>query len=603
MATSIPQGLDPTAFLLTKAIGQTEASGSDPYNTVGDNGTSIGRYQIQKSNWPSWAAKYLGNPNAAPTEENQNKLAYSKVSDLLSQGYTQSQIASIWNSGHPNPNTVGKGTNTALGVNYDVPAYVSKVQKNYEALQQGFNPNPYSNPSANTSPTSPGLINTSGNVNTAQPSQSSGLLSELGGRINDAGQAISNAVSGKINPLSGVIQTAGAVAGGMGDVVNAGLELIPGVKQLEGLIGQGVGSLAKSPVGKPVAQAIQNFSTAHPELAADIGAGFNIATAIPIFEGLSAVKDLAGSAIGDSLQNVAKKSVVDGTEQAMSTGKALSKNFINNGGRETVANAMDLVGKDGVPAIEGGKYSTQQAYENVGNAISKIEDSELQPLLQSKSTQLVADRLPLEQLRQETLNTVSNEFKASGNVAKAKAEVNRVFDDYKASYGDYVTLNDINDMKRGIRTSVNFNSPKLESDVTYHIGQTFQKEIENKAKQLGLGDVQAVNQKMGSLIKYQNMLKALDKTNARVGPVRGFLQHLVGTGAGAGIGAMVGGGLPGEMIGGYLGDKASGLLGKKAIGGVSGSFLKDTVENTAKKATTRKIAGLVGGALAQKSTQ
>lgn len=602
MDNAIPQGLDPTAFILTKAIGRSESNGADPYNATGDNGTSIGRYQIQKKNWSSWAAKYLGDANAAPTEENQNKLAYAKVKEMLDSGLSQSQVASTWNSGHPDPNTVGKGFNAAIGVAYDVPGYVSKVQKNYQQIQteinKGFNPTPYSAPSS-------GVQNAENQQNKA-PQPEPGLGQQISGRATDFSSAVNRAVAGQINPISGVLQAGGAIAGGLGDVVNKGLELIPGVKQLESLIGKGVGSLAQTPTGQSVVKAIKGFSDAHPELAADIGAGFNIATAIPIFEGLGAIKNLAMDSVGSALQNVAKKSVIEGTADAMSYGKALSKNFLKNGGKDTVDNAISVLGKDGVVGIEGGKYATQGAYEQAGKAISNIENGELQAALQKVSTQAVADRVPLEQLRQEALQTVRQEFRASGNVSRAESEVNRVFNDYKSSYGDYVTLQDVNDMKRGIRTSVNFNSPKLESDVTYHIGQTLQTSIEDAANRLGLGDVRAINQKMANLIKYQNMLKALDKTPARMGRVRGILQHAVGVGAGSTIGGMLGGGVPGQIVGGYVGNQAAGLVGKASVGGITGSLLREAgpsaLKQTAKTAA-KKGGGLIAAALAQRSAR
>ncbi len=129
-------------------------------------------------------------------------------------------------------------------------------------------------------------------------------------------------------------------------------------------------------------------------------------------------------------------------------------------------------------------------------------------------------------------------------------------------------------MKRTVRTGVNFDSPKVDQDVSFNTGQILQKTIEDGAKQLGLPDVAAINQKMGNLIKYQKMLKDLDMTPVKVGKVRGLLQHVAGTGTGAMIGKMTGGGIPAEILGGYIGDKASGMIQKKTVGGLLGRFAK-----------------------------
>ena len=580
--------IDPTALALSRAIRTVESNGN--YNAVGDKGQSHGAYQFNGDNFQRWAKQYGLDPNDF-SETNQDHLAYVRIKDLLDKGLSQSEVAAVWNGAKQ-----VNGRPVAI-----VPQYVEKVKNAYNqhasALGQtygGYQAPDYSK-------------YTSG---TPQPDQSQteekSLGQQLSGRASDISNAVNQTIQGKINPVSGVLQTVGAAAGGLGDVVNKGLELIPGVKQLEGLIGKGVGALASTPAGQSVVKAIKGFTDAHPELSADIGAGFNIATAIPIFEGLGAIKNLAMDSVGSALQDVAKKSVVEGTADAMGYTKTLSRALVRNGGKDTVAGAMDLVGKDGVAAIEGGKYATQDAFENVGRTISNIEDTQLQPALQKASTMAVSDRLPLEQLRQDALASIRDEFKATGSVGRAESEVNRVFDDYQRSYGDYVTLQDVNDMKRGIRTSVNFNSPKLDSDVTYHIGQTFQKSIEDSANRLGLGDVHAINQQMATLIKYQDMLKALDKTPARIGKIRRFITHGVGAGAGGVVGGIVGGGTPGAIIGSYVGNEASNLFGKKSIGGLTGNLVKSAGQGalrTGLKTTAGKVGGLVGAALAQKATR
>jgi hypothetical protein len=136
---NVPAGLDPTAFYLTKAIKQTETGGSaDPYNTKGASG-EFGAYQYEPSTWKADAAKYLGDANAPMTPENQNKAAYMSVKSLLDSGLTQSQVASVWNSGNSNPlakGVNGVGTNDS-GVAYDVPGYVNKVKNAYMGLAGG----------------------------------------------------------------------------------------------------------------------------------------------------------------------------------------------------------------------------------------------------------------------------------------------------------------------------------------------------------------------------------------------------------------------------------------------------------------------------------
>lgn len=148
--SSVPSGLDPTAFYLTKSIKATETGGSaNAYTQPGKSG-EYGAYQYTEPTWNGDVQKYLGQniPLNQATPEQQNQVAYSKVSDLLKQGYTQSQVASIWNSNDPQAgqgtfskgNLAGQasvGTNGS-NVHYNVPQYVDNVKKNYMQYASGI---------------------------------------------------------------------------------------------------------------------------------------------------------------------------------------------------------------------------------------------------------------------------------------------------------------------------------------------------------------------------------------------------------------------------------------------------------------------------------
>jgi hypothetical protein len=114
---------------LCSAIAKQE-SGSD-YSAKGGSGEH-GAYQFMPDTWSSWAGQYLGDKNAPLTVENQNKVAYSKVSELKNKGYNPAQIASIWNSG--SPNWQGKVGVNKFGVKYDTPSYVRGVSQYFKQL-------------------------------------------------------------------------------------------------------------------------------------------------------------------------------------------------------------------------------------------------------------------------------------------------------------------------------------------------------------------------------------------------------------------------------------------------------------------------------------
>lgn len=105
---------------LALAIRTHESGGN--YSAKGAS-TEGGAYQFMPATWKEWAGKYLGNPNAQQTKENQDFVAKSKIADLLKQGYNERQVALIWNGGQP---VEKKGVNK-YGVPYDTAKYANNV--------------------------------------------------------------------------------------------------------------------------------------------------------------------------------------------------------------------------------------------------------------------------------------------------------------------------------------------------------------------------------------------------------------------------------------------------------------------------------------------
>jgi muramidase (phage lysozyme) len=135
------------ASQLAAAIRQAEGGN---YNAKGASG-EFGAYQFMPSTWSQWSKEYLvategsANRSLAPTPENQDAVATFKIQQLLNQGYTPSQIASIWNSGSPDP--TGKIGTNSKGVAYNTPEYVKRV---LGILSQGSNQAPKLSKAAQT---------------------------------------------------------------------------------------------------------------------------------------------------------------------------------------------------------------------------------------------------------------------------------------------------------------------------------------------------------------------------------------------------------------------------------------------------------------------
>jgi hypothetical protein len=138
-ATTTSSNLDPNVIALAKAIRQQE-TGNRPI--AGKTGELPSRYQFMPGTWKSSSEKYLGGGQSHDlTLENENTVAYNIIKDLKDQGYNPGQIASIWNSGHPDPYYLGGGTgkgesSKAPGVYYDVPKYTKNVYNLYKNFKK-----------------------------------------------------------------------------------------------------------------------------------------------------------------------------------------------------------------------------------------------------------------------------------------------------------------------------------------------------------------------------------------------------------------------------------------------------------------------------------
>jgi hypothetical protein len=125
-------------------------------------------------------------------------------------------------------------------------------------------------------------------------------------------------------------------------------------------------------------KSVQDFSTSHPELAKDIGAGFNIVTAIPIIRGLGTVVKLGAEAGSQALKDVAVKAwTTGGPEVIGTTQKAVSLLRKNPNVFKDMAN-RGLVGdiKNGVftPAgdVEKSWNVIRNSNKEIGNILRKI---------------------------------------------------------------------------------------------------------------------------------------------------------------------------------------------------------------------------------------
>lgn len=133
---AVAPDLDPTIVNLARAIRANEGGVGGYDKATGKDGEH-GAFSITPAKWKDIATKFLGDSNAEMTPLAQNQGVYKQLKAWKDQGYNIAQIASLWNSGNPDPNRLTPGT-SAGGAPYDVQSYVNKVADSYQQYKSDY---------------------------------------------------------------------------------------------------------------------------------------------------------------------------------------------------------------------------------------------------------------------------------------------------------------------------------------------------------------------------------------------------------------------------------------------------------------------------------
>lgn len=589
--------MDQDAVNLAKAIRQTESGGD--FNAQGKSGES-GAYQWMPTTWKAHAKEALGNENADMTPENQNAVAYTIIKKRKDAGLNAAQIAAEWNSGSSTGWENKVGTNKQ-GVAYNVPQYVKSVTDTYQQYKSGatnpnvipnsstvggYDPKPYSSQIQNN----PGAINTTGGAGIQQPKPptdyslipnlgeiGTGLSTGLASRVKDFGGALQPLMKGDV--VSGAIQGAGAIAGGIGDIANAGLSLIPGVQGAEKLLGSGVKAVLNTQTGKDMATAFSNFAAENPTIAKDIGAGVNVLAAIPILKGLGLVK----TAVMDASTAAFKKSVLTSAEAEikdnLTARPAAALARAEARGANPIPTMLDNPSylPEVVANPSGGfMYNASKARDALQTSLSSDE-----AVLQAKLDGAIKKNVmvSITDTEKKVLADIRKANPLSVNYLSMTNAVKDIFKSLKASSGgrDIISLNELNGIKRNVRSAVFDVAGDVRGSATaqikYDIGQSLMDQVEAIAKKAGVDGVPEINKVMGTKIE---ALKVLDAMDGRKVVTKGGL----GREAAVDVAGAVG-----EGAGNMLGIPFAGTLASR---GLVGKILRTSPRTAISKLTSYK---------------
>lgn len=568
-------GLDPKIVTLAQSIRQVESGGN--FEATGKSGEH-GAYQFMPDTWNATAPKYGVNvPLNQATPAQQNEVAYKQLADWSAAhpDWNVGNFASAWNAGPGKPNAYlqGNAGTNSQGVQYDTAAYAQKVAETYQSLK-AQNPN-LAQPSIQAAP----------NQLAPQPSFLGNLSNDLGQRATNLATNDANYAAGNVNPVSHALQDAGQVAGGFGDAFSEALGALDRTftgGKIGGALNSGVHALAGTGAGQAVAKAVSDFSTAHPEAAANIGAVANIASLFP-------VGGAAGLAAKGLEEGAAK---LGATELAQTAGKGAAdkiasnlEDIFTNSSKSTVRDTFEHMvdrGQNPAKVLVDRKLATQIPIEDGhirlpdnSPVVTKLDDE-----IMSKSNLLnsalskVRTTIPADDMKQEVNDVIAQNrtFRQQGRIPEMQDRAAQIIDNYVKQEGKTrFKLIDIQGMKQG-QTALSSMFRKAQdfgkADEHSALGFAFQKMIEDHAPDVS---VRQLNKQTGELIATRELLGKLDGATIKGGRLGRYGARILGATIGSG------GSIPivSPVLGAFMGDAiVSGLQKAKIAGPINRLLMK-----------------------------
>jgi hypothetical protein len=571
------QQLDRDAVNLARAIRQRESGGD--FTARGKSG-EYGAFQMTKGFWTGRAQKYLGNPNAPLTPQNQNKVAYSQIKEWKDQGYKPDQIASMWNSGKPNyQGNVGVNK---FGVQYDTPSYVRGVQQEYQKLKQSEPQRPQA-PQGGLVPTA-----NAAEINQPQAPQETGMqkwgrrldMFLGGGKIGEAiGTQIAKgnlgttlqkfAVGQDLTPEQEAHVSAGPTGRQLvADAARVGVNFLPvgtmGGAITNRLATEGVKRFAR-PLGNISSQALAGY-------AYDVTEGVRQGEEQPLRPGMGTYTGLGFGALGSAGsaglrklgQQTGQQKLADLTTSMSSLTNSLNRNTKKGG-----VTPLQTLEREGLmPTVADGKIVTDEVRAQLQQRLASLAEQTRGVIASS------GKEVPWSTFKNEIQTTIKND-KLLQNLGKTETvmkNANVILESYRRSYGNRIPVSAIDD----IRKAANTQWKDEVRDMYRAIGDASRKIVYDVVPDNTVRD--ALRQE-GELLAASDFAKSLHGKAVKGGRLGTGMSQIIGGMIGTGAGAM----------GGPLTSVIAGGLGAAAAGKVSQTFQKNyfktPLANVARKIT------------------
>lgn len=179
--------------------------------------------------------------------------------------------------------------------------------------------------------------------------------------------------------------------------------------------------------------------------------------------------------------------------------------------------------------------------------------------------------VPLDDFKAQVEDQIKNNatIRGSGGMTRALSKIESMFDDYKQSYGDNLSYQNINE----IRTSMNRYFDPETVDVERAVGNAARDALYDA--NTGSPALKSVMAQWGQLEDARNFTEKLRGTAVRGGRLGKYLADMTGAGVGAAVGSALG------PFGTGAGAAAGGVAADKVMGAYQKSFFNPTLTGSA----------------------
>lgn len=366
-----------------------------------------------------------------------------------------------------------------------------------------------------------------------------------GGRVGDA---LGGVIEGAVNTPLGQDLVRGATA------INQATDGIAG-DVLDAFNIAGVGALASQPANqlrrqiinsarRTGTQAVEGVSRGSRSLREIVG-GKTVANVAPE----NVTPEIRQQAV-DKLADVYKNSLVENRQSINNKLDDLAKGASFGGNKLNRNDLLRELAEEGyVPEVEGRLARFNEVFSDIDTRQQNIMNG-LQPILnQSRAT------VNTDAFKQQIINSIKTNPQIVGGLTRAESELDRLFTSYKSKFGDELTANQVNEIRKDANaiTKAYKDSDKFQADTASLVGGEARKWLDENIPD---NAVREANAEWARLNRIRETAEVLNNQQIDVGLFGRALGSYVTTIAGATAGITVGG--PGGLV-------VAGLLAK--IGG------------------------------------